>query len=235
MGNRPSVFQRTPEERLEAIWNGRKVGLSPEPPAGHLRVKFYVEYEKDYDLAVTWSVLVADFPLEPSGEFNFARVKRKWALESCQAIDPVRLIPFESQRPDVLSAIAVKVLTEETRELLIYEPSPSERTLKIREKRMRVVRRYEASVENAQEAIVHKVDAVANCLSSRPFQRAGVVTTRSWPNTIRRSLQYSVPSPHYSLVLGAIIILIILGEYSKYVKLFFDFISVIHSQIFIFF
>lgn len=157
MGNGPSIFVRTPQEHLEHMWRGR----SPLPyscPPGHVRVYLLPEWTRGKNpMNEPWAALKNDFALEPTGELNLKKVKGKWALERCSAIDLERMQPFEEKYKGRLSLLALKVLADSKGIVWMYEPTPSEDTVSIRADRLRIVRQYDAAVERILEATLGRI------------------------------------------------------------------------------
>ncbi|KAG2362410.1 hypothetical protein BDR07DRAFT_1406846 [Suillus spraguei] len=104
-----------------------------------------------------WAALKNDFVLEPGGELDLKKVKGKWALERCSAIDLERMQPFEEKCKGRLSLLALKVLADSKGVVWMYEPTPSKDTISIREDRLRIVRQYDAAVEHILEATLGRV------------------------------------------------------------------------------
>lgn len=104
-----------------------------------------------------WAALKNDFALEPTGELNLKKVKGKWALERCSAIDLERMQPFEEKCKGRLSPLALKVLADSKGVVWMYEPTPSEDTVSIRADRLRIVRQYDAAVERVMEATLGRI------------------------------------------------------------------------------
>lgn len=104
-----------------------------------------------------WAALKNDFVLEPAGELDLKKVKGKWALERCSAIDLERMQPFEEKCKGRLSLLALKVLADSKGVIWMYEPTPSKDTISIREDRLRIVRQYDAAVERILEATLGRL------------------------------------------------------------------------------
>ncbi|KAH7920605.1 hypothetical protein BV22DRAFT_790886 [Leucogyrophana mollusca] len=228
MGNRPSVFVKTPQEHLEYSWNHR-LTLPSDPLPGHVRVCFYTDWNEgldESDLVVRWSALRADVPLEPSGDLDLGRVRKMWGLEKCAPIHPDRRIPFEPQHPDHLSSLAVGVLTDEEGVLKLFEPSPSEPTIQIREKRMHIVRKYQAGVTHVEDAIMGRISAVVDCIS-HPFE---VMNHRLTMAACARQTQnekeekprighhFPWPSFRHVVFTAALLFLVVSGAFTRYLN-----------------
>ncbi|KAG2158681.1 uncharacterized protein EDB93DRAFT_1119760 [Suillus bovinus] len=157
MGNGPSLFVRTPQEHLEHMWKTP----SPLPyscPPGHVRVYLLPEWTPGKTpMKEPWAALKNDFALEPTGELDLKKVKAKWALERCSAIDLERMQPFEETCKGRLSLLALKVLADSKGVVWMYEPTPSEDTVYIREGRLRIVRQYNTAVERVLEATLGRL------------------------------------------------------------------------------
>ncbi|KAG0700210.1 hypothetical protein DFH29DRAFT_643990 [Suillus ampliporus] len=157
MGNSPSIFVRTPQEHLEYMWKHRNP-LPYSAPPGHVRVYLLPEWTRGKTpMNEPWAALKADFPIEPTGELDLKRVKGKWALERCSAIDLERMQPFEEKCKGRLSRLALNVLADAKGVVWMYEPTPSEDTISIRADRLRVVRQYDAAVEWILEATLGRI------------------------------------------------------------------------------
>lgn len=157
MGNRPSIFVRTPQEHLEHMWRNPSP-LAHSCPPGHVRVYLLPEWTPGKNpMKEPWAALKNDFVLEPGGELDLKKVKGKWALERCSAIDLERMQPFEEKCKGRLSLLALKVLADSKGVVWMYEPTPSKDTISIREDRLRIVRQYDAAVEHILEATLGRV------------------------------------------------------------------------------
>jgi hypothetical protein len=104
-----------------------------------------------------WAALKNDFALEPTGELDLKKVKAKWALERCSAIDLERMQPFEEKCKGRLSLLALKVLADPKGVVWMYEPTPAQDTVSIRLDRLRIVRQYDAAVERILEATLGRI------------------------------------------------------------------------------
>ncbi|KAF9235261.1 hypothetical protein BU15DRAFT_51560 [Melanogaster broomeanus] len=159
---KPSIFFRTPQEHLNNMWkNGER--LPQSPPPRHVRVHLYVGWREGCDETeyfMSHAALKGDFPLEPSGYLSLARVKSKWGLENCAAIDPTRRMKFDSSKPDYLSPLAIKVLTDNSGVLKLFEPKPSNDTIAMREMRMQFVQKYDNAVFRFKEAAIGRLSDV---------------------------------------------------------------------------
>ncbi|KAG1726864.1 uncharacterized protein EDB91DRAFT_1254107 [Suillus paluster] len=158
MGNVPSIFVRTPQEHLEYMWTHRNP-LPYEAPPGHVRVYLLPQWTPGKSpLNEPWAALKGDFPVEPTtGELDLKKVKGKWALERCSAIDLERMQPFEENCKGRLSRLALNVLADAKGVVWMYEPTPSEATISIRTDRLRIVRQYDAAVERILEATLGRI------------------------------------------------------------------------------
>lgn len=157
MGNGPSVFVRTPQEHLEHMWKGRSP-LAYSCPPGHVRVYLLPEWTRGKNpMNEPWAALKNDFALEPTGELDMKKVKGKWGLERCSAIDLERMQPFEEKCKGRLSLLALKVLADPKGVVWMYEPTPSEDTASMRLDRLRIVRQYDAAVERILEATLGRI------------------------------------------------------------------------------
>ncbi|KAG1899024.1 uncharacterized protein F5891DRAFT_1041131 [Suillus fuscotomentosus] len=157
MGNGPSIFVRTPQEHLEHMWKNPSP-LAYSCPPRHVRVYLLPEWTQGKNpIKEPWAALKNDFALEPTGELNLKKVKGKWALERCSAIDLERMQPFEEKCKGRLSPLALKVLADSKGVVWMYEPTPSEDTVSIRADRLRIVRQYDAAVERVMEATLGRI------------------------------------------------------------------------------
>ncbi|KAG9316874.1 hypothetical protein JVU11DRAFT_2950 [Chiua virens] len=135
-----ALFHKTPQEHLNGMWKIIKK-LPPTPPSSHVRVHVYLGWTPgcdDTEFVMRHSALVADFPLDHAGRLSLARVTSKWTLRGCTPIDPCRRAPFELVQPGYLSPLAIRVLTDEG-VVKLFEPTPSEGTLAMRDRRLRFV------------------------------------------------------------------------------------------------
>ncbi|KAG1738268.1 hypothetical protein EDB19DRAFT_2039714 [Suillus lakei] len=157
MGNYPSIFVRTPQEHLEYMWKNPSP-LAYSCPPGHVRVYLLPEWTRGKNpMKEPWAALKNDFSLEPTGELDMKKVKGKWALERCSAIDLERMQPFEEKCKGRLSRLALNVLADSKGIVWMYEPTPSEDTISIRADRLRIVRQYDAVVERILEATLGRI------------------------------------------------------------------------------
>ncbi|KAJ8507821.1 hypothetical protein ONZ45_g9846 [Pleurotus djamor] len=119
MWSSPSVFAKTPKRHIrEAIAASNndaylEQSLPPNPPPrSHARVSFYDGLWRIQDGQP--ANLFADIPLEPCGGLDLKKVCKKWGLESCVPVDPMRWEIFQPGKdPHMLSSLAVAVLSEE--------------------------------------------------------------------------------------------------------------------------
>ncbi|KAJ6588726.1 hypothetical protein B0H19DRAFT_1100866 [Mycena capillaripes] len=100
---------------------------SPPPPPGYVRVHFYSHLYRIFDRAPP--DMAADVPLCRSGGLDLEVVKRRWGLETCQPIDPLRWKPFEPTHPNYLSAVAIELLSYGEGCIKVIEPTVSHQTL----------------------------------------------------------------------------------------------------------
>ncbi|KAJ7147077.1 hypothetical protein C8R43DRAFT_1011754 [Mycena crocata] len=100
---------------------------SPPPPPGYVRVQFYSHLYRIYDMSPP--DLIADIPLCRSGGLNLDAVKRKWGLETCLPVDPLRWKPFQPTHSNYLSAVAIQLLSHGQGCIKFIEPSVSCQTL----------------------------------------------------------------------------------------------------------
>ncbi|KAG2136878.1 hypothetical protein BD769DRAFT_1438979 [Suillus cothurnatus] len=157
MGNGPSIFVRTPQEHLEYMWRNPSP-LAHSCPPGHVRVYLLPEWTRGKNpMKEPWAALKNDFALEPTGELDLKKVKGKWALERCSAIDLERMQPFEEKCKGRLSLLALQVLADSKGIVWMYEPTPSEDTVSIRADRLRIVRQYDAAVERILDATLGRI------------------------------------------------------------------------------
>ncbi|KIJ66101.1 hypothetical protein HYDPIDRAFT_27294 [Hydnomerulius pinastri MD-312] len=160
MGNHPSILFPTPEERAEYQFNNRVEQPRRLAPPGYIRVQMYPSWKEGSDeghLNMRWNSIKADFPLEPSGELSLARIKWKWSLENCAAIDPARHMKFAASNPDYLSPLALAVLTDEHGVLNVFEPKPSDETIAMREQRRHLLKKYDAAVARLEAATIGRL------------------------------------------------------------------------------
>ncbi|KAJ7819337.1 hypothetical protein B0H14DRAFT_1355986 [Mycena olivaceomarginata] len=96
--------------RQEALRNNVRLILepvSPPPPPGYVRVHFHSHLYQIYDRSPP--DLTADVPLCRSGGLDLDVVmKRRWGLETCLPVDPLRWKPFEPSHPNYLSPVAIR-------------------------------------------------------------------------------------------------------------------------------
>ncbi|KAG2127213.1 hypothetical protein DEU56DRAFT_903269 [Suillus clintonianus] len=157
MGNRPSVFVRTPQEHLVHMWkHGSR--LPHACPPGHVRVYLLPEWTRGKSpMNDPWAALKHDFVLTGTGELDFREVRGKWGLERCLAIDLERMQPFEERCKGRLSRLALSVLGDSEGVVWMYEPTPSEDTISTRADRLRIVRQYDAAVERVLDATLGRI------------------------------------------------------------------------------
>ncbi|KIK97637.1 hypothetical protein PAXRUDRAFT_204762 [Paxillus rubicundulus Ve08.2h10] len=160
--DKPSVFFRTPQEHLNNMWK-KGNGLPQSPLPGHVRVHLYVGWSEGCDeteFIMSHAAIKGDFPLEPSGHLSLSHVKSKWGLENCAAIDPTRCMKFDSSNPDYLSPLAIRVLTDKSGVLKLFEPKPSDETIAMREIRMHLIQKYDDAMFRFKEATIGRLSDV---------------------------------------------------------------------------
>ncbi|KAF9222429.1 hypothetical protein BS17DRAFT_783699 [Gyrodon lividus] len=168
MESTPSIFFRTPQEHLNNAWKKGK-GLPESPPPGHVRVHLYVGWSEGCDeteFLMSHTALKGDFPVEPSGYLSLARVKSKWGLENCAAIDPARRMMFDSSNPNYLSPLAIRVLTDNSGVLKLFEPKPSDDTIAMREVRMHLIQKHDDAVFRFKEATIGRLSDVLGLVAT---------------------------------------------------------------------
>ncbi|KDQ56331.1 hypothetical protein JAAARDRAFT_194985 [Jaapia argillacea MUCL 33604] len=119
-----ALFEKTPEEHLEdARVRDRNQGPPPRKvPDRHVRIAWY----PSLDLVNTKVCHVEwDIPLEPCGDLDLGKLKRRWGFDDCSAVDPYRYTLVKPANPDRLTALALRVLQEgQGYVILIEHPSP---------------------------------------------------------------------------------------------------------------
>ncbi|KAJ6622626.1 hypothetical protein B0H10DRAFT_2013595 [Mycena sp. CBHHK59/15] len=83
--------------------------------------------------------MAADIPLCRSGGLDLDVVRRRWGLDTCLPVDPLRWKPFQPTHPEYLSAVAIQVLSEGEGCLKFIEPTVSTQTLVQRQTRQVVL------------------------------------------------------------------------------------------------
>ncbi|KAF8554784.1 acid protease [Imleria badia] len=149
-----ALFHPTPQEYLNGMWK-RVKKLPPSPPPRHVRVHVYLGWQPGCDeteFVMRHSALVGDFPLDRAGRLALARVRAKWALRGCAPIDPCRRAKFDTAHPEYISPLAIRVLTETEGVLKLFEPTPSEGTIAMREFRLWLVTAYDNLMSSLHEA-----------------------------------------------------------------------------------
>ncbi|KAJ7367002.1 hypothetical protein DFH08DRAFT_1072390 [Mycena albidolilacea] len=111
--------------------------VSPPPPPGYVRVHFHSHLYQIYDRSLP--DLTADVPLCRSGGLDLDVVKRRWGLETCLPVDPLRWKPFEPSHPNYLSPVAIEVLSYGQGCVKFIEPTVSRQTLMQRQTREAVL------------------------------------------------------------------------------------------------
>ncbi|KAH7911325.1 hypothetical protein BJ138DRAFT_1006884 [Hygrophoropsis aurantiaca] len=221
MGNRPSIFVKTPQEYLEDQWDSPP-WLPLECPSGHVRVFFYVEWSEgldDSDILVNLSTIKTDIPLEVSGELDLRLVRKMWGLERCMPIHSERLTAVEPEDPDCLSPLAITVLSGEEGILKLFEPSPSESMVRVRERRLRILRKYDASMTGAKRALfgtVHRILRPFKILREQYVLEVEVYRNHTSTQTTSQAESYTTwDHVRHILFVAALIYLVLSGAVAR--------------------
>ncbi|KAJ7134734.1 hypothetical protein C8R44DRAFT_771327 [Mycena epipterygia] len=133
---------------------------SPPSPPGYVRAHFYTNLYQIYDRSPPG--MTADIPLCRSGGLDLDEVKRRWRLETCLPVDPLRWKPFQPTHTDYLSAVAVEVLSCGDGCIKFIEPSVSHQTLIQRQTREVVL----GVASLIQLVCLRVIEMVSQCLEA---------------------------------------------------------------------
>ncbi|TCD66985.1 hypothetical protein EIP91_000665 [Steccherinum ochraceum] len=114
-----TLIEGSPFENVGNVW---QICQGHVPP-GSVRVKWYPDL---YHVADSAACLTFDFPLDASGNLSLAHVRQRWGMRSCVLLDSRRgqLEIFQPNDPDVVSALAVRVLLDKQNCLRVIEQLP---------------------------------------------------------------------------------------------------------------
>ncbi|KAJ7069688.1 hypothetical protein C8F01DRAFT_1245877 [Mycena amicta] len=129
-----SLLTKSPQEHTLATARSaekkKKLALQPvesSPAPGYIRVHFHSHLFKICDRSPP--DIAADIPLSPSGGLDLDVVRRRWGLETCVPVDPLRWKPFQPTQPNYLSPVAIQILSEGQGCVKVIEPFVSHQTL----------------------------------------------------------------------------------------------------------
>ncbi|KAK7062900.1 hypothetical protein VNI00_000397 [Paramarasmius palmivorus] len=180
-----SLCERTPKEHAIAAqreeqrrWGMIRQPQRLPPPPGWITVKFYSHlYKIRHQSAPDMEGHVM---LTRCGGLDVRQVMELWGLEDCVVIDPIRWIPIQRTDTNILSPLAVRVLTENTGYIMVIEPTVSKSTAQKRAFRESIRLMSESVTTIADMSSTYTIDLLADHTPLVQWRRS---TNRVWHQT----------------------------------------------------